>query len=203
MNYRVIDRQEDFTWFLQAVGLAVSENTLDKLLKLIRTYHRPYLKHISSVDDIPDPARKDPRLSSYRPRVKAAHIDKSKAESNMLRAWAFNPQSAGLEELIVEQYQDWPLTTDSKRHESDLKAPAAEPASQKPSEPASQKPSSQKPTEPASQKPSANNTPNTPANTGSAPNNSGTPQTGGKSNIGLIVVVILVIVAAILFFVLK
>ena len=119
---RVLDKLEDFAAFLQAESLNVQESDRAAIVDCVKRYHRPYVTYIDSVDDVSGSAGSDPRLKEFEAIVKPAHFDVSD-ETQQLHVWAYNPRNSGLEEILIRQFEDWPLTMEIKRHILELKEP--------------------------------------------------------------------------------
>ena len=120
---RVLHKLEDFAAFLHGESFTVRARDVDRIVACIKTYHKPALVYLASLDELPQPARDDARLAEFKNRVRAPHVDVVD-ETHELHVWAFNAHGRSLEEILVRQYEDWPLTVEVKRHVLDL--PTAE-----------------------------------------------------------------------------
>ena len=132
---RVLDKLEDFAAFLQAENFNVQDADKAKISALVKELHRPqHYKYIDNLDALPKEAAGDPRLAELKAKVKPPFLD-TVDETHQLHLFSFNHASSSLEEILIRQFEDWPLTMEVKRHLLDLATPSApEKAEESPAE---------------------------------------------------------------------
>ncbi len=117
----LLDELEDFAKFLQAQGCSVSHGDSDHIIALTLKYHKKHAIYLKSVEDLPVQNRGDDRVASFADQITIDRISDVNG-AKILHMWYLNTQGDHLEELKICQFEQFPLTVESKKHASGLES---------------------------------------------------------------------------------
>ena len=176
----VLNVLEDLSRFLKINGCAVKDESIEKMAHLIGTYYHPENKFLKSLDELPENVRNDRRVPEYREKYKYGEIKHLEGDNREVIFLIYQPECEGIESISVTQYEEWPVSLESKVLCTDMENVKEAPRAAEPVKPAEA---------PEAEGPKPDNVPVSAKETAKAP-----AKTGGADKAKIIIAIIFLIV---------
>ncbi len=110
----ILNSLDDFSRFLKINGCSVKDDCVEKCAHLIGSYFHPENQLLKSLDELPENVRNDRRVPDFRSKFVYGKATIDADDNRELIFWVYQPEIQGVENIILSQYQEWPIQVESK-----------------------------------------------------------------------------------------